>query len=134
MDSHARRSDTWLLVPVALGLLSRADANENLTVTWLRNNETIDFRRQQRHLTYDPVTHRLTVQQAVVGDTANYSCRADNGLDAAESPQAKLTVKGRFILNTCVATFIVVCIWFYIRQCLFMNTYKCVKCHFFSIS
>lgn len=69
---------------------------EQLKVFWKKNEDRIDFARDDR-LQLDPVDHSLIIRSAEIDDTAVYTCHADNGLDAASSEAAILTVKGSFL-------------------------------------
>ena len=66
---------------------------DNLVVVWRRHGVTIDPSRD-RHVSVDPDDHSLHVRGALVTDTAQYTCHADNGLDEATSEPINVIVRG----------------------------------------
>ena len=65
----------------------------NLVVEWRRHGLPVDPARDA-HVYVDPDDHSLHVSGALVTDTAEYTCHADNGLDQANSEPINVVVRG----------------------------------------
>ena len=78
---------------VSLQCAAVTDQYETLTVEWLRDGVPVNF-RTSTYLRLDDHDNSLIIASAAVLDTAQYTCRAGNGLDEVESPPAQLTVRG----------------------------------------
>ena len=65
----------------------------NLVVQWRRHGLPVDPSTDSR-LSVDLDDHSLHIRGALVHDTAEYSCHADNGLDAATSEPISVVVRG----------------------------------------
>ena len=63
-----------------------------LRIEWKRNGQTIDYEQEGR-ISKNMADNSLTISQAMVSDTAAYTCVASNGLDSDEFT-VQLTVKG----------------------------------------
>ena len=63
-----------------------------LKIQWYRDGRPIDFNKERR-LRLNVNDNSLTIVESRVDDSGEYTCRADNGLDADEVT-AQLTVKG----------------------------------------
>jgi len=75
----------------------------HLTVEWHRDGVVIDPARD-RHITVDSTDHSLHLTGALVTDTADYTCHADNGLDQASSEPTSVLIRGELalMLQCCV--------------------------------
>ena len=71
---------------------------ENVVVEWRRDGRAIDPSRD-RHHRVDSTDFSLYITDALVTDTAAYTCHADNGLDQVTSEPTNVVVRGTYVLH-----------------------------------
>ena len=80
-------------VVLECGALTDARESAQLSIMWKRNGDRIDFETEPRFL-HDATDDTLTIIASEVGDSGNYSCLAENGVDSDEVIIV-LTVNGK---------------------------------------
>ena len=73
-----------------------------MAITWRRDGEGIDFTNEPRFL-HNPADNTLTIIASEVGDSGDYTCVADNGVDFDEVTATLTVIDGKVIVNIVAA-------------------------------
>ena len=70
----------------------------HLAITWKRDGDGIDFANEPRFL-HNATDNTLMIIASEVGDSGNYACVADNGVDFDEVTATLTVIDGKVIVN-----------------------------------